>query len=78
MSESDFVTGQVKWFSTEKGYGFVVWDGKDIFIHSKRLRDSGIVIPLEPTKGILDVGMKLKFRIETGPKGDFAVDISKV
>lgn len=78
MADEDFVTGTVKWFSPEKGYGFVVYEGKDIFIHSKRLRDSGIIVPSEPTKGVIDPGMKLRFKIEDGPKGEFATDISKV
>lgn len=78
MAESDFVTGSVKWFSPEKGYGFIVCDGKDVFLHSKRLRESGIVIPSEARPGMLDPGDKLKFKIENGPKGLFAIEISKV
>lgn len=78
MSIDDFVEGAVKWFDPKKGYGFVVHDGKDVFIHSKRLRESGIVIAQDSTEIILDCGVKLKFRIEIGPKGNFATNISRI
>ena len=78
MAESDFVIGSVKWFDPSKGYGFVIFEGKDIFIHSKKLRESGIVVQQDPHAASLDPGQKLKFKIADGPKGQHAVEISKV
>lgn len=78
MPDSDFVVGAVKWFNSTKGYGFVVCEGEDIFIHSKRLRESGVVVSKDATIIILEPGDKLKFKIASGPKGSYAVDISKV
>jgi len=77
MSENDFVTGAVKWFNPDKGYGFIVVEGKDIFLHSKRLRESGFIVAKDAVTLQLTPGDKLKFRILNGPKGAYAVEISK-
>jgi CspA family cold shock protein len=78
MPDSDFVIGLVKWFDAAKGYGFVVSNGRDVFVHSKRLRESGLVAKPEASHITLDPGDKLQFKIENGPKGAFATEISKV
>lgn len=77
MSGDDFVIGIVKWFNPIKGYGFVIHDGKDVFIHSKKLRQSGLVATKDAPITLYPDD-KLKFKIETGPKGSFAIEISKV
>jgi len=42
-------TGTVKWFNTEKGYGFIKPDegGKDVFVHISAVERSGIEAPGE-------------------------------
>jgi CspA family cold shock protein len=78
MSSSELVAGIVKWFDPTKGYGFAVHDGKDVFLHSKRLRESGISVSPDPATPTLNPGDKLKFKVESGPKGHYATTISKV
>ena len=67
---ADALTGKVKWFNPEKGYGFVQADGldKDVFLHVKNLRASGII-------NALPDGTAIKFVCNDGPKGFFATDI---
>ena len=28
-------TGKVKWFNAQKGFGFIIFEGKDVFVHFK-------------------------------------------
>lgn len=67
------LTASVKWFNSVKGYGFlqVAGGGLDIFCHANQLRKSGI------SRSLLE-GEKVKFTLETGPKGSFATNISLV
>lgn len=33
--------GIVKWFDTKKGYGFILVDGKDVFVHYSQINQAG-------------------------------------
>lgn len=61
-------TGTVKWFSDEKGFGFIAPDeqGKDLFVHYSAL--SGDVRSLRE-------GEKVQFETEQGPKGPAATRV---
>ncbi len=56
-------TGTVKWFNSEKGYGFITPDdgGKDLFAHYKEIQGSGFKL--------LEEGAKVEFEITQGMKG---------
>ena len=58
--------GVVKWFSAEKGYGFITPDdgGKDLFVHFSEIQGSGY--------RILDLGQKFTNEPLEGPMGPLA------
>ena len=62
-------TGTVKWFSDEKGFGFITPDeaGKDLFVHHSAIQADGYRSLAE--------GQKVSFDAEQGQKGPQAVNV---
>ena len=60
-------TGKVKWYDTEKGFGFLSRDdGGDVFVHSSAL--PGGVVTLSP-------GSRVEFGVGAGRRGDQALSV---
>ena len=62
-------TGTVKWFSDEKGFGFITPDdgSKDLFVHQSAIAGDGFRSLAE--------GAKVTYEAEAGDKGPRAVDV---
>lgn len=69
MAASSRRTGVVKWFNSEKGFGFITVDsgGKDCFVHHTAIQMEGYKT--------LDEGDKVQFDIEQMPKGPAAINV---
>jgi CspA family cold shock protein len=63
-------TGTVKWFSDEKGYGFITPDeaGKDLFVHHSAIVGDGFRSLAE--------GAKVSYEAQAGDKGPKAVNVT--
>ncbi|MDD3030444.1 MAG: cold shock domain-containing protein [Alphaproteobacteria bacterium] len=66
------MTGEVKWFKVDKGFGFVTPDdgGRDIFVHRTVVLRAGLQI--------LESGQKVKMMVQTAAKGREAASIEIV
>jgi len=68
-------TGKVKWFSNQKGYGFITPDSgsettKDVFVHYTAIQGDGYKS--------LNEGDAVEFEITQGPKGEQAVNVTRI
>jgi CspA family cold shock protein len=65
-------TGTVKWFSDEKGYGFITPDdsGKDLFVHHTAIQGDGY--------RSLSEGAKVSYEAQAGNKGPQAVNVQAI
>jgi CspA family cold shock protein len=65
-------TGTVKWFSDDKGYGFITPDeaGNDLFVHHTSITGGGF-------KSLAE-GAKVSYATEQGPKGPSAANVQVI
>ena len=63
--------GTVKWFNSEKGYGFLSRPaGEDVFVHHSAIQSTGFKS--------LDEGDRVEFDVTRGPKGYQAQNVVKL
>ena len=68
---SNKMTGLVKWFNPEKGFGFIEQEnGGDVFVHFSGIASDGYKT--------LEEGQKVTFEITEGQRGDQAVNVQTV
>ncbi|MCP3776616.1 cold shock protein (beta-ribbon, CspA family) [Paenibacillus tianmuensis] len=64
-------TGTVKWFNSEKGFGFIeVEGGNDVFVHFSAIQGDGYKS--------LDEGQRVQFNVVQGNRGPQAENVTKV
>jgi cold shock protein len=70
VEELNMATGTVKWFSDDKGFGFITPDegDKDLFVHHSAISGEGFKTLAE--------GAKVSYEAESGPKGPAAANVT--
>ncbi len=71
---SEQMNGTVKWFNSEKGFGFIQPEngGDDVFVHFRQVNHNGY------GRVTLDDGQKVSFEIGQGQKGPQAENVTIV
>ena len=65
------MTGKVKWFNGNKGYGFITAeDGRDLFVHYSGIKGEGLKS--------LNEGDKVECEVTKGPKGPQAANVKVI
>ncbi|MCE7794102.1 cold-shock protein CspD [Salipaludibacillus sp. CUR1] len=65
------MTGKVKWFNSEKGFGFIEReDGDDVFVHFSAIQSEGFKT--------LEEGQEVEFEIVEGNRGPQASNVVKL
>lgn len=65
------MNGKIKWFNESKGFGFITReDGVDIFVHYTAIQGNGFKT--------LSEGQEVSFEIADGPKGQKAINVTKI
>ena len=65
------MTGKVKWFNAEKGYGFIQReDGKDLFVHFSAIKADGFKT--------LEEGQAVEFDVVNGGRGEQAANVVRL
>ncbi|QIW16345.1 cold-shock protein [Pasteurellaceae bacterium RH1A] len=66
------VTGIVKWFNADKGFGFITPDagGKDVFVHFSAIEGTNF--------RTLNDGDKVEFGVEDSARGQSAANVKKI
>ncbi|MGE7024158.1 cold-shock protein [Solibacillus cecembensis] len=63
--------GTVKWFNSEKGFGFIEVEGEnDVFVHFSSIQGEGFKT--------LDEGQKVEFEVVDGNRGPQAANLTKL
>ena len=64
------MTGTVKWFNAEKGFGFIEREnGSDVFVHFSAIKSEGFKS--------LEEGQKVNFDVTKGPRGEQAENVTR-